>query len=74
MRRLSSQAEQIVRFARADILFYDVHVIDPHRRIYVLYRNGVKVKEAKEKSRGNLTVRRPTTKASHETCFAPRPL
>jgi hypothetical protein len=37
---LRRRAEQIVRFARSNILFYDEHVIDLYHRICALYRMG----------------------------------
>jgi hypothetical protein len=37
---LRRRAEQIVRFARPNILFYDEHVIDLYHRTCALYRMG----------------------------------
>ncbi len=37
---LRRRAEQIVRFAHRDILFYDEHIIDLYHRISALYRMG----------------------------------
>jgi hypothetical protein len=34
------RSDQIVRFARSNILFYDEHVIDLYHRICALYRMG----------------------------------
>jgi hypothetical protein len=59
-------AEQIVRFARPNILFYDEHVIDLYHRICALYRVGENT-ETKEKSHSYPAVRCPPQKTSHET-------
>lgn len=47
---LRRPAEQIVRFARPKILFYDEHVIDLCPRICALYRMGGEDTETKGKS------------------------
>ena len=66
------RAEQIVRFARPNILFYDEHVIDLYHQICALYRMGEDT-ETKEKSHSNLAVRRPITKsvARDPVCSSP---
>jgi hypothetical protein len=60
---LRQRAEQIVRFARPNILFHDEHVIDLYHRICAPVSNGVKMQ------RKNRTAIRPQ-KTSHETRFA----
>ena len=49
-------AEQIVRFARPNIPFYDEHVIDLYDRICALYRMG---KEKIQKQRKSRTAIQP---------------
>ncbi len=59
-------AEQIVRFARSNVLFYDKHVIDLSHRICAQYRDET---ETREKPDSNLSVS-AQTKTSRETHFA----
>jgi hypothetical protein len=62
------RAEQIVRFARPDILFYDEFAIGLYHRIYALYRMGEGT-ETNEMSHSNLAARPWIEKTSHETQF-----
>ena len=48
-------AMEIVRFARRNILFYDVHVIDLYHRIRALYR-GVKIQKQRKKPPSNPAI------------------
>lgn len=50
------RAEQIVRLARSNILFYDEHVHGLYDRICALYRMGVKIpKQGKAKQQSGRT-------------------
>ena len=71
---LRRRTEQIVRFARLNILFYDEHVIDLYRRIRALYRMGEDTETAEKipRQKGRAAIwpcdARPQ-RTSHETRF-----